>query len=196
MPDTHFTHPRLASIYDDLDPDRSDLDHYAAIIDEFTARSVLDVGCGTGTLATTLALRGLGNVAQVFLDDADWSTALGDIHRTLRPSGHFVFESRDPRRRGWEEWTPERTRSLTEIAGVGPVEYFVELLDVSLPFVSFRSTYRFRLDGSVLTSDSTLRFRERDEFEASLESAGFTVTDVRDAPDRPGREFVFIARRT
>jgi hypothetical protein len=47
----------------------------------------------------------------------------------------------------------------------------------------------------VITSDSTLRFRSRVEVERSLESAGFVVDEVRDAPDRPGREFVFIAFR-
>jgi hypothetical protein len=62
--------------------------------------------------------------------------------------------------------------------------------------VSFRSTRVFASDGAVLTSDSTLRFRERAEIEASLAASGFEVTEVRDAPDRPGREFVFIARKT
>ncbi len=47
----------------------------------------------------------------------------------------------------------------------------------------------------MLTSDSTLRFRSRDEIERSLADAGFDVTEVRDAPDRPGREHVFIAER-
>jgi hypothetical protein len=28
-----------------------------------------------------------------------------------------------------------------------------------------------------------------------LHAAGFTVDGIRDAPDRPGREFVFIASR-
>jgi hypothetical protein len=47
----------------------------------------------------------------------------------------------------------------------------------------------------VLTSDSTLRFRERAELAASLASAGLVVDEIRDAPDRPGLEFVFIAHR-
>ncbi|MBA3279296.1 MAG: class I SAM-dependent methyltransferase, partial [Geodermatophilaceae bacterium] len=51
MADNIFEHPRLVAIYDALDPDRSDLDAYAAIADELGARSVLDVGCGTGTFA-------------------------------------------------------------------------------------------------------------------------------------------------
>jgi hypothetical protein len=32
---------------------------------------------------------------------------------------------------------------------------------VSLPFVSFRYTYNFLADGTMITSDSTLRFRNR-----------------------------------
>jgi len=61
--------------------------------------------------------------------------------------------------------------------------------------VSFRWTYVFAADGLTLTSDSTLRFRERAEIEAELAGQGFVVEDVRDAPDRPGREFVFVAGR-
>lgn len=51
-------------------------------------------------------------------------------------------------------------------------------------------------DGQTLTSDSTLRFRERDEVEADLTACGFFAEEVRDAPDRPGREFVFLAVTT
>lgn len=51
MADAIFEEPRLAEIYDELDPDRSDVDAYAAMAAEFGAESVLDVGCGTGTLA-------------------------------------------------------------------------------------------------------------------------------------------------
>lgn len=63
----------------------------------------------------------------------------------------------------------------------------------ALPLVSFSSTYEFESDGAVLVSRSTLRFRERAEVERDLELAGFTVLDVRDAPDRPNKEFVFVA---
>jgi len=48
----------------------------------------------------------------------------------------------------------------------------------------------------VVTSDSTLRFRTSDEVESSLAACGYRVLDVRDAPDRPGREFVYMAERT
>jgi hypothetical protein len=42
---------------------------------------------------------------------------------------------------------------------------------------------------------AALRFRHQDEVTASLGAAGYLVDEVRQAPDRPGREMVFIARR-
>lgn len=239
-PDAIFSNPRLAEIYDIVDGARDDLDHYEAMVDAFGARSVLDVGCGTGTLACRLARRGIdvvgvdpavaslriarskpgadgvrwicgdvaslpkvqvdaafmtGNVAQVFLEDEAWMTMLLGVRHALRPRGHFVFESRDPARRAWEAWTPDRTRRVVDVDGLGRVETWATLLDVSWPLVSFRHTYRFQSDGATLSSDSTLRFRDREELDASLVHTGFEVVERRDAPDRPGMELVYVARR-
>lgn len=236
MVDPIFGHPRLAAVYDALDGDRSDLDAYVAIVDELGARSVLDLGCGTGTLACLLAGRGLrvvgvdpavasievarskpgadavrwivgdamavpptttvdlvtmtGNVAQVLLTDESWAATLDACHRALRDGGALVFETRDPARRAWTAWNRDASRRV-----VDGVEAWVDVLGVHLPFVSFRWTYRFGADGAELLSDSTLRFRTRDEVEASLRAAGFAVREVRDAPDRPGKELVFLAHK-
>jgi SAM-dependent methyltransferase len=240
MADALFEERRLAEIYDPLNPDRSDLDAYAAIVAEFGARSVLDVGCGTGTFACLLAGRGVdvtgldpaaasldvarakpgaervqwlhgeatvlpalqvdlvtmtGNVAQVFLTDGEWDLILRRAHAALRPGGHLVFETRDPARRAWLEWNRATSRARTDVPGVGAVETWVEVTDVRGDLVSFRSTFVFEADGAVMTSDSTLRFRRRAEVADSLASAGFVLEDVRDAPDRPGRELVFVAQR-
>jgi hypothetical protein len=61
--------------------------------------------------------------------------------------------------------------------------------------VSYRRTYVFAADGTTLTSDSTRRFWSRAEIEGSLRSAGYALAGVSDAPDRPGREWVFTARK-
>jgi SAM-dependent methyltransferase len=238
MPDAIFEHPRLASVYDAHDGVRDDLDHYVAIADELGARSVLDVGCGTGTFALELAGRGFevsgvepasaslavaqakpgservrwfhgyvgdlsplsvdlvtmtGNVAQAIVEPADWTATLTGIRRLVRPAGHLVFEVRDPAAEGWRRWTRDRSHRLLDLPGEGSVESWVELTSVELPLVSFRWTFVFHADGEVLTSDSTLRFRDRDDIEADLRDHGFEVAELRDAPDRPGQELVFIA---
>lgn len=237
MADEGFRNPRLAAIYDALEPDRSDLDVYVAIAAELDATRVLDVGCGTGTFALLLAERGYevtgvdparasldvargkpgaervhwidgdatglpplqvdlatmtGNVAQAIVGEADWHATLRGIHDVLRPGGNLVFETRVPARRAWLEWNRAASHRVAEIAGVGPVETWVDLLEVDGPLVSFRWTYVFP-DGDVLTSDSSLRFRERAEVEEALTAHGYAVPDVRGAPDRPGRELVFFA---
>lgn len=240
MADAIFGEPRLAEIYDPLDPDRYDLDAYAAVAGEFGAVSVLDVGCGTGTLACLLARRGVevialdpaaaslevarrkpgadrvrwlhtdaaslpplqvdlaimtGNVAQVFLTGQEWAATVRAVRQVLRPGGRLVFESRDPGRKAWLEWNLDQTHRHVVIPGVGTVETWTDLMRVEGNLVSFRMTFVFGSDGAVLTSDSTLRFRGRDELANSLIRANLVVDEVRDAPDRPGREFVFIARK-
>jgi len=61
--------------------------------------------------------------------------------------------------------------------------------------LSYRQTYVFAADGARLTSESTRRFWSRAEIEGSLRSADYALADVRDAPDRAGWEWVFIARK-
>ncbi|MCX4391748.1 MULTISPECIES: class I SAM-dependent methyltransferase [unclassified Streptomyces] len=135
------------------------------------------------------------NVAQAIVDPQVWRMTLRAAYEALRPGGILAFETRDPARRAWEEWKREASYRVTEIPGAGGVVSWVQLLEVRGPLVTFRGTIEFTADGQVLTVDSTLRFRERREVEAELVAQGFVVDDVRDAPDRPGREFVFLARR-
>jgi len=241
VPDAIFAHPRLAAVYDAFDDNRADLDAYLAIADEFDARHVLDVGCGTGSLAVRLAAAGrqvtgvdpagasldvarskpgsaaitwlhgdattlpdltadlatmTGNVAQVFLDDDGWAATLRGIRGALRDGGHLVFETRRPEARAWREWAAETEPVIRNVPGVGMVEHRLEDIQVNLPYVSFRHTYTFASDALQLQSESTLRFRSRAEVEHSLTANGFTTIDVRQAPDRPDREYVFVAQRT
>jgi SAM-dependent methyltransferase len=136
-----------------------------------------------------------GNIAQVFLTDEDWMATLNGIRDALRPGGRLVFEVRDRARQAWRSWNAEASYSTVDIPGIGVVESWVEVTRVADQLVSFTWTFRFQHSGDVITSDSTLCFRERAEIEASLQAAHLRLVDVRDAPDRPGIEFVFITER-
>jgi hypothetical protein len=135
-----------------------------------------------------------GNVAQVFLTDEAWSSTLRASYTALRPGGRLVFEVRDPDKEDWRSWTPERTYRCLQLPGAGPLETWTALTDVSLPLVSFSQYFVFGSDGETIVSDSSLRFRSRVEVTDSLLDTGFRIEDVRDAPERPGLELVFIAR--
>ncbi len=136
-----------------------------------------------------------GNVAQIFLTDDEWRAVLSVSRRVLRPRGRLVFEVRDPKAKGWLAWTRDQTHRIVDLPNTGEVEVWTNLLDVDLPLVSFRQSFAFRADGTTLTSDSTLRFREQAEILASLAEAGFDVEEVRGADDRPELELVFVATR-
>lgn len=236
-PDPAFADPRLAALYDVLDDDRSDLDVYEALVAELGARRVVDVGCGTGSLAVRLAASGLevvgvdpasaslevarakqhadrvtwidgdatalppdeqadlalmtGNVAQVFVADDDWHATLGAVGRTLRPGGWLVLETRRPEVRDWEHWEVPPTEVVLPTGQTVTVSRTVT--EAALPLVTFLSSTR--VDGELVPSSSTLRFRELSEIEADLAAHGLRVEEVRDAPDRPGKELVVLARR-
>lgn len=238
-PDQAFADPRLAALYDALDGDRSDLDVYVALAEELGVSIVVDIGCGTGSLAVRLAAIGLnvvgvdpagasleiarakplaervvwvhgdasalparrltadlavmtGNVAQVFVSDDDWRRTLAAVRDCLRPGGWFVFETRRPEARDWERW--EVLPTTVDLPDGRTVVASRTVTEVALPLVTFES--ETTIGSEVVRSASTLRFRERHEIDRDLDGHGFEIVDVRDAPDRPGKEWVFRARRT
>jgi hypothetical protein len=95
---------------------------------------------------------------------------------------------------GWRALR-DATYQRLDVPGGGSVETWWGLTEVKGDYVSYRRTYVFTADGATVTSDSTRRFWSRAEIEGSLRSAGYTLVDVHDAPDRPGFEWIFIARK-
>ena len=228
--DLHYVDPRLVALYDLENQRGEDTDFYLALAAELDAKTIVDLGCGTGLLTRELAevagrtvigidpasemlayaqrqpgaenvdwVNGIasdlqptlgpveadlalmsGNVAQVFLDDDEWLETLKALHDTLRPGGTLAFESRNPLARSWEGWNRETTffRIERQKEPDGPVETWLEVVDVRPETVSFRGYNRFVNSGEIIPVDSTLRFRTRDEISASLTAAGFSISAI------------------
>jgi SAM-dependent methyltransferase len=118
-----------------------------------------------------------GHVAQFLLAGEEWAAALAAVRRALRPRGRVAFESRDPRAREWERWTPEARRTYDD-PDAGPVEVWAEVGSVADGVVAYENHYRFVATGEHVVSPTRLRFRAREELERSLDEAGFTVERV------------------
>jgi SAM-dependent methyltransferase len=242
--DKHYVDPRLVELYDIENVRGADTDFYVRLAADLNARTIIDLGCGTGSLTCELAVDGRhvigvdpssamlavarrrpnaeavqwiegdstalgtpeadlvvmsGNVAQIFLDDAEWTAVLGNIHAALQPGGHLAFESRNPDDRAWERWN--RQASYHQIdSPFGPVECWLELVRVGNGRASFEHHYVFTATGEIVVASSELRFRSLAEVTHSLIEAGFTVEHVYgDWAGKPfdgvSRVMVFIARR-
>lgn len=242
--DLHYVDPRLVALYDGDNPRGADTDFYLDLADRLAARTIIDLGCGTGLLTRALArddrrvigvdpatemlkyarrqpgaervqwIEGdasalgtpgadlavmTGNVAQVFLDDAEWAVTLRTIHAALRSGGHLAFESRNPADRAWERWNRAVTYEETDTP-FGPLQSWLELISVDEGRVRFAGYNCFTATGEVLVVPSELRFRSQAELTASLVNAGFTIThlygDWQQEPLVPSsRIMIFVARR-
>jgi hypothetical protein len=136
-----------------------------------------------------------GNVSNVFLTQQDWLRTLDGVRAALRPGGYLVFESVDPAGQPWLNWNRETSYVRRESAEAGVFESWTEVTGVDGDLVSTRRTWVFAADGATVISEGTRRYPPRPVIEDSLVSAGYELTDVRGAPDRPGLELVFIARK-
>ncbi|MCB9431485.1 MAG: class I SAM-dependent methyltransferase [Ardenticatenaceae bacterium] len=140
-----------------------------------------------------------GNVAQIFLDDADWAATLCHIHKALRPGGYVAFESRNPTARAWKQWGRDETFEEIETP-FGSMACWLEVLEVQDGQVHFVGHNLFKATGEDVVAHSTLRFRSHTELADSLRQAGFTVDRVygdwhHGAFTDASRLMIFVARR-
>jgi SAM-dependent methyltransferase len=195
-------HPRLAALYDAWEGDRPDLETYARIAAEFGVRTVLDVGWGTGTFALMLARHGLDVIG------VDPAAASLDVARA-KPDAHLVRWLR-----GDAVSLPPAQVDLATMTGnvaqtiVEPGDWQRNLLGIRRALrpggrLVFEIRNPAKRAWEAWTRDASMRTIEIDGtgevqgwVEVSLRDAGFVVDEVRDSPDRPGRELLFIAPRT
>jgi SAM-dependent methyltransferase len=135
-----------------------------------------------------------GHVAQFFLSDESWASALTAVSRALRPGGRLAFETRDPADRAWETWGTRRT-AVDPVRG--PIEHWTSTVSVRDEVVAYELHYVFA-DGVHVVAPGALRWRTLDALRTSLARAGFTVDRTYGDWDRrpAGPELIIVASRS
>jgi SAM-dependent methyltransferase len=117
-----------------------------------------------------------GHAFQVLLDDEATMALLHAVGRALAPGGHFAFETRNPRARAWEAWTPDRVRHVTDSAG-RRVRLWHDVEQVDEDLVTLTETFAFEEGGDPAVSRSTLRFVSAEHLDQLLLAAGFVIDE-------------------
>jgi SAM-dependent methyltransferase len=217
--DRLYQDPALVEFYDIENSGGADFVYCRDLAQQY--RSALDLGCGTGQLATAIADGGrevfgvdpagamldiahtrpggdrvkwiegdartvrlgrtfdlivlTGHAFQVFLTEDDRRAVLDTIATHLASNGRFIFDSRNPVREEWREWTPELSRRAVEHPRLGRVEAWNDVAyDARTRIATYETHYRFT-DGRLLSAQSRIAFPGKAEVEESLADANLVV---------------------
>lgn len=117
-----------------------------------------------------------GHAFQVFLTVEDRRAALATIAAHLAPGGRFIFDSRNPACREWEEWGPEESMRIVEHPRFGAVSAWNDVAhDPATGIVTYDTHYEIRATGQRLSAASRIAFPEKAELEALIAQSGLTV---------------------
>jgi len=245
VPDEVFEDSLFASLYDHFNAWDVCDDFYLSLARESGGR-VLDLGCGTGLLASRLAQEGMavtgvdpaegmlrvartrqggervswikakgqtlslpdrfdliymtGHAFQALLTDNDAIAVLQTARDHLAKDGLLAFETRNPARKAWLSWTPDKRRSAAT-ADRGEIEEFFETkADPDTGIVDLAAHYRFADTGKTIVGRSRIRFVELDHLKRLLATANLAPVAWYGDWDRSSisltsREFIVMARR-
>ena len=128
-----------------------------------------------------------GHAFQVFLTDEDQRAVCATIAAHLVAGGQFIFDSRNPVREEWRQWTPELSRRLINHPALGRIEAWNDVAhDAATGIVTYGTAYRAS-NGRLWTSSSRIRFTAQEDIAARLAEAGLQAR--RWLGDWNGREF-------
>jgi SAM-dependent methyltransferase len=169
------------------------------------ARRRIDIEWILGDLSTAAFAQAFdlivmtGHAFQVFVTDEELRAALAAIRAALTPTGRFVFETRNPLVRAWEDWTPDKIGKVTAPDG-SIVRMHRQVDAVAGDLVSFSHTFTSPVWPTPQRSHSTLRFLAADALAAFLGAAGLIIeTQYGDWDLSPltaaSPEIIILARR-
>lgn len=120
------------------------------------------------------------NVAQVFLTDESWQHVIADAFRALKPGGHFIFDTRNPLAKAWEQWGKDMTPDVAtnQISGE-PLEIWTEYEGfVEDVFTFYETVKNVRTGEIVIHEKMQLKFRTQEEIHESLQRVGFSKIQI------------------
>ncbi len=117
-----------------------------------------------------------GHAFQVFLTREDRAAVLATIAAHLAPGGRFLFDSRNPACREWEEWGPEASMRRLDHPRFGPVAAWNDVAhDPATRIVTYGTHYEISTTGKRLSATSRIAFPDKAELEALIAGAGLRV---------------------
>jgi 2-polyprenyl-3-methyl-5-hydroxy-6-metoxy-1,4-benzoquinol methylase len=120
------------------------------------------------------------NVAQVFLTDESWQRVILDAYRALKPGGHFIFDTRNPLAKAWEQWEKDMTPDVAtnEVTGES-LEIWTEYEGFVEDVFTFYETVKNVRNGEIVIHEKMqLKFRTQEEIHESLLQVGFSLIQV------------------
>lgn len=142
-----------------------------------------------------------GHAFQALLTDDDAIAVLRTARDHLAEDSLLAFETRNPARKAWLSWTPDRRRSA-RTADHGEVQEFFETrADPNTGVVHLAAHYRFADTGKTIVGRSRIRFIDLGHLERLLAAAGLAPVAWYGDWDRSpltetSREFIVVARRS
>ncbi len=116
-----------------------------------------------------------GHAFQTLLSTSDRAALFAVIARHLAPGGRFVFDSRNPAVRAWEQWTADATRETLPHPTFGMVERWNDVeLDEGSGIVTYGTHYRLD-DDRQFEARSRIAFPPKSEIEVLVAAAGLRV---------------------
>jgi SAM-dependent methyltransferase len=213
-----YVNLRLTAAYDSLNP-LAEYERFYQALAGAPVKTILDMGCGTGRLASALAALGhrvtgadpaqamldiarkrrggdrvhwvesdagslalaarfdliimTGHAFQKLLSDAAIMAALQAFARHLAPEGRLAFETRNPMKREWEQWTPEPSRETVTLPDGARVDAHNDIRCVAGDLVTYETHVLYGPDDKEVGAD-TLRFIDRRALERHLDLAGLS----------------------
>lgn len=139
------------------------------------------VGDSTNLQSNTFeAIVMTANVAQVFLTEDSWINVVNDVYRALKPGGHFIFDTRNPLAKVWEQWEKDMTPDhAIDLVNGEPLEIWTQYEGfVDDVFTFFEMVKKARTGEVIIHEKMQLKFRTQETIYQSLKNAGFSQIQV------------------